>query len=56
MTTGVGDRRATDGHPPRADQLRGATARAVKTFRREHRLNADGVAGPATWQRLLTAG
>ncbi|MFF9499792.1 peptidoglycan-binding protein [Streptomyces sp. NPDC014656] len=32
-----------------------ATAGAVRAFQRKHRLTADGIAGPATWQRLLAA-
>lgn len=33
-----------------------ATADAVRVFQRGHRLTADGITGPATWQRLLTTG
>ncbi|WP_406283990.1 peptidoglycan-binding protein [Streptomyces sp. NBC_00209] len=33
-----------------------ATAVAVRAFQRGHRLTADGITGPTTWQRLLTTG
>lgn len=32
-----------------------ATTAAVRVFQRKHRLAADGITGPTTWQRLLTA-
>lgn len=43
-----GARIATDG------RYGNATTTAVRAFQRGRHLTADGVAGPATWQRLLT--
>ncbi len=43
--------------PGRADGVFGKnTQKAVKQFQARHRLTADGVVGPRTWNKLLTDG